>query len=329
MKGFCSEIVKGFGYKLKSYTPFRNILICNTNHGIKVIKPVENSISKLLFQYSVKEHLYNKGFKQIDRFYISSKNMPYYIHEGTPYVMTDWVEGKECDFSNLYDIKKAISTLGDMHKVSKGMTPVEGSLIKPYEENLPFKMKKRIVEFRRIKKIINRQSHLSDFDLLFLRHYRDYEEHGLRALGWLKEIDYNAIRNKIQKEKFFCHNDYTYHNLLMLPKGHVYVTRFEHCKYGFPIYDLIYVLKKIMRKHKWDIKVADELLLLYNQKVDINDVKNVLISLLLFPDDFWKVCNRYYNSKRSWAFQSPVNKLGLIINQKENLNQFIKYVETL
>ncbi|NLJ88731.1 MAG: CotS family spore coat protein [Epulopiscium sp.] len=329
MKSLCSEVVKGFGYKLKSYTAFRNLYICNTNLGIKVIKVVENNIPRLLFQYSVKEHLYNNGFKSLDSFHLSLENKPYYIYQDNIYVMTNWLEGRECDFNNLEDIKKAILTLGDMHKISKGLVPVEGSLLRSFDDDLPFIIKKRIREFNTMKKKINRQSHMTNFDLLFLKNYKRYEEYSLRALEWIEKVDYERIRIKVEKEKYFCHNDYTYHNLILLPAGPLYVTNFEKCKYGFPIYDLVYILKKIMKRHKWDTKIADELISLYDKKIDIKEIKNILVSLLIFPDDFWKICNRYYNSRRSWAFQSPVNKLTFIINQKENQDKFIKYVETL
>ncbi|WP_341876095.1 CotS family spore coat protein [Defluviitalea saccharophila] len=329
MKGLNPEIVRGFGYKLKAYTPFRNSFICETNQGIKVIQAMDGDIPQLLFQHSAKEHLYQNGFKWVDRFYISERNAPYYIHEGTIYVMTDWVDGRECDFDSLEDIIKAVSTLADMHKVSKGMIPVEGSRIKYDERSLPLVIKKRTNELSTMKKRINKQSRMSDFDLVFLKHYRYYEELCMRSLEWLEKSDYNAIHQKVKKEKWFYHNDYTYHNLIMVPSGDLYVTHFEECRYGLPIYDLVSVLKKIMKKHNWDIHIASKLLSLYMEKVNISEEKNILISLLILPDDFLKVCNRYYNTRRAWASQSLLRKLNLIIEQKENVAQFIDYIESL
>ncbi|KAE9636070.1 MAG: hypothetical protein PWP07_1034 [Epulopiscium sp.] len=329
MKGLNPEIVKGFGYKLETYTHFRNSFICETNQGIKVIQAVDGDIPQLLFQHSAKEHLYQNGFKWVDRFYISENNAPYYIHEGTAYVMTDWVDGRECDFDHLEDIKKAISTLADMHKVSKGLIPLEGSRIRYDERSLPLVVQKRISELTTMKKRINRQSHMSEFDLIFLKYYKYYEELCKRSLEWLNRSNYNETKEKVKKEKCFCHNDYTYYNLLIAPSGALYVTHFEECRYGLPIYDLVSVLKKIMKKHNWDITIANELLSLYMDKVNIDDEKNLLVSLLILPDDFLKVCNRYYNTRRAWASQSLLRKLNLIIEQKENVAQFIKYIESL
>lgn len=329
MKSLCSEVVRGFGYQLKSYNAFRNLYICTTDSGIKVIKSVANKIPSLLFQHSVKEHLYQNGFKYLDRFHLSLDKTPYYAYQGNIYVMTDWLEGRECDFNHLEDIKKAISTLADMHKLSKGLVPVEGSFAKPYDEDLSFVIKKRIREFHTIKKKIKRQSHMSNFDLLFIKNYKKYEEYSQRALEWLEKMDYHQIKAKVEKEKYFYHNDYTYHNLILVPDGSLFVTHFEQCRYGLPVYDLIYILKKIMKKHKWDIKIASELLSIYTKKIDISEIKNILIGLLIFPDDFWKLCNRYYNSRKVRAFQNPVNKLSFIVNQKENQDKFIKFIETL
>lgn len=329
MKGLNPEIVKGFGYRLKTYTPFRNSFICETNQGVKVIKAIDGDIPQLLFQHSAKEHLYEKGFKCIDRFNISDKNTPYYIHEGIVYSMTEWVEGRECDFDNIYDIIKAISTLADMHKVSKGLIPVEGSQIKFDERDFFLIINKRIKELYTVKKRITKQSNMRDFDLLFLKHYKYYEGLCIRSLEWLNKTNFIEIKIKAEREKYFYHNDYTYHNLLMVPNGSLYVTRFEKCRYGLPIYDLVSVLKRIMKKQEWDIKLAYKILSLYSEKVNISEEKNLLISLLIFPNDFLKVCNRYYNTRRTRVSQNLLKKLILIIEQKQNVAKFIEYIESL
>ncbi|WP_058485853.1 CotS family spore coat protein [Defluviitalea phaphyphila] len=329
MKELNPEILKGFGCKLKKYVPFRSSFICETDKGVKLIKPIDKEISKLLFEYSIKEHLYKNGFKYIDRYHVSDKNTPYYIYKGIVYTMTEWIDGRECDFNNLYDIKKAFLTLGEMHKVSKGLEPIEGSSIKYYNKNLRSVFEKRIGEISKIKKKINRQSHLSDFDILFLKNYKEYEELSYRALEWFNKSNYNNLVKKIDKGKYFYHNHYTYHNLIISSDENLYVTHFENCKYGFPIYDLVYILKKIMKRHEWDIKLAHELLLLYNKKIDIEEEKNLLISLLIFPHDFFKICSGYYNFKKSWVPQIFIKKLELIIKQKRNVLNFVDYIENL
>lgn len=290
---------------------------------------MEVDIPRLLFQHSIKEHLYRNGFKWIDRFCISSKNTPYYIHEGETYVMTEWIDGRECDFYNLQDIKKAMSTLVEMHIRSNGMTPMEGSRIQYDKRDFSQIFQKRIREFNTIKRKINRQSHMSDFDILFLKHYRYYEALCFKSLEWIEEAHYHKILNKVQEEKSFYHNDYTYHNLFMIPDGSLYVTHFEESKYGIPLYDLVSLLKKVMKKQEWNIQIAHQLLSIYNQKIDLQDQKNLLISLLIYPDDFLKVCNKYYNTRRIWASQGLLRKLNFIIDQKQDLQEFIKYVENL
>jgi len=329
LKELKPEIIKAFGYRLKTYTPFRNSFICKTNQGIKIIRAVNEDIPNLLFQHSAKEYLYANGFKWIDRFHISDKNAPYYIHDGVIYIMTDWVDGRECDFGNPIDIKKAISNLGYMHKKSKGMTAIEGSRIRYYGDDLPLIFRKRVKEFNTMKKKINRQSHMSDFDILFLKHHKDYEEFSLKAIEHLKKAYYSEISKEMRKSKYICHNDYTYHNLIMVSEGHLYVTHFEKCKYGLPVYDLASVLKKIMKKHGWNIQMLNELLALYNKEFTIEGMKNILISLLIFPTDFWKTCNKYYNSKRAWPSRNLIRKLNSIVEQKENLIEFIRYIDKL
>ena len=51
--------------------------------------------------------------------------------------------------------------------------------------------------------------------------------------------------------------------------------------------------------------------------------------MLLFPQKFWRVINRYYNSKRCWAQKNFTSALKEVINEKEAHIQFINNFDKL
>ena len=46
--------------------------------------------------------------------------------------------------------------------------------------------------------------------------------------------------------------------------------------------------------------------------------------MLAFPQKFWRVVNRYYNSRRSWSERSYVTKLQEVIDEAEPHRKFME-----
>ena len=52
-------------------------------------------------------------------------------------------------------------------------------------------------------------------------------------------------------------------------------------------------------------------------------------SMLQFPQKFWRVINRYYNSKRCWAQKNFTQMLEEVISEKESHMQFMEEFDKL
>jgi hypothetical protein len=51
--------------------------------------------------------------------------------------------------------------------------------------------------------------------------------------------------------------------------------------------------------------------------------------ILQFPQKFWRVGNRYYNSKRSWAERVFTEKLEEAIDEIDNHKKFLENYEVI
>jgi CotS family spore coat protein len=318
------QVAEGFGFKQKSYVRGRGIFICTTDRGIKGIRQVVVNHGKILFQHGAQEHLYNNGFQQIDRFILSTQNTPFYIHDGKTYIMTEWIEGRECDFDREQELQMAVSALAYMHQASKGFIPIEGSKIRSELGRLPEQLQRRIAELARMRKLARRQSSLSRFDILFLTNYEYYYTLCGEAIKTLENSGYTQLAAQVEAEKSFCHHDYTNRSVRINHQGQAYVKDFQQCCYDIPISDLANIMKRYMRKCEWDRVKAQRVIEIYHEICPITyEEFQVLTVMLKFPHRFWRVCNRYYNSRRTWNSEILCNRLQEIIVQKEKHKIFI------
>ncbi len=324
MEELSQQVVEGFGFKQKTCVRGRGIFICTTDRGIKAIRQITVNQGKILFQHGAQEHLYHNGFQQIDRFILSAQNTPFYIHDGKTYIMMEWIEGRECDFDREQELQLAISALAYMHQASRGFVPIEGSTIRSELGKLPDQFRRRIIELGRMRKLARRQSSLSRFDILFLKNYEYYHMLCVEAIKTLERASYTQLVAQVEAERSFCHHDYTNRSVRINHQGQVYMKDFQQCCYDIPISDLANIMKRYMRRCEWDRVKAQRVIEIYHA---IRPIKyeefQVLTIMLKFPHRFWRVCNRYYNSRRTWNSEILFNRLQEIIVQKEKHKIFI------
>ena len=141
--------------------------------------------------------------------------------------------------------------------------------------------------------------------------------------------EYIRLVDKARKDGSVCHCDLSYQNILADGKD-VYVVNFESCAKEIKIYDLANLIRRKMRKCDWNIGEAKFMLENYNKQNSLSkDDLIVLRAILMFPQKFWRIANKYYNMKRGWAEKSMQTKLQEAIAEKDAHYSFLKEFEKL
>jgi CotS family spore coat protein len=285
---------------------------------LKAFLPAE----RVLFVHAVKEHLYKNNFKNIDRYLYTEEGFPYFIYEGDVYTVSDLIEGNECDFEKEEDIVQAARLLAALHKASKGFFAPEGA--KPRDElgKLPFYFNKRLGEIKKYKKTARRRR--SKFDYMFLDCADYYYRIGQDALEALQASNYAQMVDAARKEGMICHRDFTHHNIIR-SNGAVFVKGFDYCCFELKVYDIVNLIRRRMRKCDWNFDDAVLILNEYSKIESLNkDDMKILEIMLQFPQKFWRVINRYYNSRRSWSEKNYVNRLREVLEESERHEKFME-----
>ncbi len=311
-----------YGLKIKNiYTLGYNYLIhCEDNK--KVLKRINMSAKRILFVHSVKEHLINKGIVNIDRYTKRGNEELIFRLDNKDYILSDLIEGRECNFNDDSDLEEAIKMLALIHKASIGFLADLNCSSKSNLGFLPSIYGKRLDEIKKFKKIAKNLK--SKFDILTTEYINHFQNIAQDSIYQLSKTDYFKLVEIAKSEGRICHNDYS-HNNIIFNKDEISVINFESCIHDLKIYDLANIIRRKMRKCSWDTKKAINMIDIYNkyEKLSVNELL-VLKIMLQFPQKFWRILNKYYNSRKNLSEDYYLIKLKEAIDEIAQNSAFLK-----
>ncbi len=311
-----------FGITGKLYL-VKDMARIETVDGVKSIKKINYGIERLMFVHEVKEHLVSRGFRFVDRFHEAPGGCPYVVMNSDVYIMNDWIIGRECDFDNMTHIRCAVETLARFHQYSTGYTPSERVKARNELGRLPAVLKKRSDELLKLKKIAKKGK--NRFDYLYMKNVDFFIERSLSSLRIIDSPAYTRIVEIAEKDRGICHRDYSYHNLLFDREGNLHIHNFDYCCFEIRVYDLVSFLRKIMSECNWNVDVAMDVISWYDTVNKLSkDELRIIAALMEYPQKFWRIANRYYNSRRTRPETGFYNKLSDVISEKEFYRDYIK-----
>jgi CotS family spore coat protein len=322
MQGMDREVSEVFGLEVRNLVPYKDTFMIVTPQGRKVIRKMPFSPERLSFVHGAKEHLAGNGFTGVDRYLCTLNGEPCFSFDNSCYTLVDFIDGRECNFDNDLDVKRAAAALAEMHKASRGYVEPAGCKVQDDLGKLPGYFLKRLDDIRKMRKQAKRGK--GRFDQLFLEHVDYFFEMGESATEELSLSGYGRLVEKTREEGLFCHHDYTHHNIL-IEEEKVSLVNFEYCCFELKIYDIANFIRRKMRKCEWDISKTVLIIDSYNSIEPLStDDMAVMKIILKFPQKFWRVVNRYYNSRRSWSERSFVVRLQEVIDEIGPHREFIK-----
>lgn len=318
------EIERQFDLKIEKIKPSKGIYFLKTNKGEMCLKKVSYGVQKLIFIYGAKEHLIKNGFDNIDRFYLNVENNPYAIVNEDIYTLSQWIEGRECDFMNIDEVVKASNTLANLHIASRGYEPPEHSKLKSDLERWPSVMSKRIKSFDKMRDMVRKKGIKNDVDMIYLKNYEFYKNLAKEAYALFEVSKYYDICKIAEEEKSFCHHDYTHHNIVIDSDEKFNVVDFDYCKREIRSYDIANFITKVLKKNNWNIEICKNIIESYDNVSKLSDDEIFLIyGFLMFPQRFWRLSNRYFYNDMLIRQNVFMNHFEKILNEKDEYMEFL------
>lgn len=312
------SVLESYGLVSENTYRGRGALLCQTQEGLKMIRPYEGSAERLEQVHELLEHMKEAGHKPADQILRNKEGSLVTLDkEGIAYLVKDWQEFRECDARSGSDVVKAVRALAAVHK-DMYMSPQETA------PDLTEIYRKRNLQLKKIREFIRRQKQKNQFEYMFLEHVERYLGYGQETCLRLLDSDYGRIREQEMRQGAVAHNGCTQHNFLMNRQEAVLVN-YEHFVYDSHIADLAQLLRKVLEKHGWSCTLGKKLMDVYDSVNAISDeeYKHLLIRLS-YPEKFWKLANFYYNNRKSFFPERNAEKLA---RQMENEKNWITFLD--
>ncbi|NLD51004.1 MAG: CotS family spore coat protein [Clostridiaceae bacterium] len=315
------QISRGYGIDIKSIHSFRDVFIIESSCGKKVLRKLNLSPGRINFIHEAKEHLVRNNFKNVDRYICTKDNEPYMFIDGVSYTVSDYIEGCESDFEKREDIIKSSTMLAKLHVSSRGFIAPKNCVPRDDLGKLPIYFTKRLEEMKRIKKIAQREKRKIDYLVLeYIDYFHDLGEDALKKLYASK---YSEVVRKTRAEGLFCHHDYTHSNIIKSVDS-TYITNFNYCCFELRVYDIANLLRRKMRKCNWNVDEAQLIMSSYSSVESISlDEFSIMKIILQFPQKFWRVINKYYNSRRTWRERNYYSKFYEAVEEIDYHRRFM------
>lgn len=313
--------------KFKDTDKQRAVYKVSTSKGIMCLKKVYYDKPSLLFIYSVIEWLNAKGVF-CPRLISTSKGIKYVEYNGDLFILTDWIDGRKCNYDDINDIKIAAENLAMIHSSSKNFKPITGSCIKESESDYFKSFNKH---FLQMLELSNNAFMIGDsFSKIYLEHFDYNIEKAQESIYTLSLIDFNIPLGDEVSGMAICHLDYVNKNLIFTPDNRLYIIDFDKAAMEMPVHDIYGFLRRILKRENtsWDFEIYKISIESYEKIRPLSYNEHLIIaSLLMFPHKFWKVSRDYYKNRHQCnkeAFISIIRKLSKQEKEHEEFCSKIK-----
>lgn len=319
-------------YDIECYDVFhgRDSFICRTDKGRKLLFPFRgsNERAELLYKLQLNRRENGECFADLPVALMEGGFVSEDIY-GNRFMLKDWVEAPECNVDDLAELKEAMRALAIFHKSFSCRLDYE--ICEKFADNQDGFAKiaiKRNREISKVLKYIRTKNNKTNFEFSFLYAAEDFLEQGKKVAEAAEKKNLDELVLNAKKNALFSHGDFSQHEVLM-HEGMAFVVHPEHFKCSVQVEDLAHLMRKVLEKNNWDMRIGEQMVNTYHSERALSEQELLFLKLKLeYPEKFWKLANRYYNSKKSWVSLRQEEKLEKLIDQDKKKLSFVSQVFT-
>ncbi|MEG0318309.1 MAG: hypothetical protein RR887_05365 [Niameybacter sp.] len=331
MKQVGNEVFAQYDISIKKIQYSRSNYYLDTKQGQLLLRKTLIPKEQIVFEHEVTQQLLEKGFSEINKIYLSKKQVPYGACLDKCFILQAYDKMTEIDFANQKELKAIIEVLARFHVAANHIESKVRDIDSVGPKNIYEYFQKRMLDAKRMKKKISGFSQKTKFEIMFLDSYKAYEDLQYKAIDLVTHDIADQLIEKAKVNKTILHNDFTYHAVGKIDETTYKITNLDNCTYNIQLLDLANVLTKIMQKNNWDINMLDYLINSYTRIHTLEQEEiRALKAMLIFPEKYSNICFKYATSKHRNNYSMFEHKWENMLVYKEDQirasEELIKYL---
>ncbi|QGQ94920.1 DUF1679 domain-containing protein [Paenibacillus psychroresistens] len=312
MEGLKRKTERDFGFKIKKWNLIKHIN--KSSYVARIVtKDGKKRALKGLYISPTRQHFITKSEQllaaqgvKLARPLTTVKDNLYMIYNRDPYVLYEWIDGKNNHLRNPSDLEALVKVIARFHSASRKLEyPSE---IKIYSHPHWEKEYKE-----RIKSIENwysdHKSSKKRKEKIILKYIPFFRKVANKAYGALKRSEYQAYKDGNISTNTLVHGDFHQMNLLFKNKVG-FLLDFEDIRYDLPSKDLLRIFSMYLKKHRFSSQVFRKMLKTYEGLHPlVPEVKQLICIDFLFPHIFERMLRKKtYNRMDKKHLQYRINQ---------------------
>ena len=322
LSNYLYDVYEIIPIKFKDTDKQRAVYKFSTDKGPKCLKKVYYDEANLLFVYSIIEWFYQSGIN-VPRILPTISGNRFVKYNNNLFIVTEWIDGRKCDYDIDADISMAARNLGRMHKYSYNFLSVHGSYIRKDDINWYKSFNKKFLQLLLFNNTALKYN--DHFCRIYLENLDYFIECAQHAVYILSLINNNELMLPASKFNSICHLDYVNKNLIITGSDDLYVIDFDKSKIDIPIHDIGSFLKRILKRNStnWDFDILLLTLENYEKERSLTLIEILgLYAYLEFPQKFWKTSRDYFSNKNDINKDLFIAMLSKVCDQRNEHYSF-------
>lgn len=284
--------------------------VADTGRRKILIEKIKDSETCLIYISGIHDYIRDRGFKCAANMYTAKSGKRYGRLKDGFYVVSDYIGGEKGSLCYQKNEKEIVKLLAAFHMAAEGYSPPPGGKPKADWGKWIEKYKKQYNALKKYKEQLINKDVKSPFEELFLKTSGPYLDRMERSIRTLKKEGYISLVEESMKRRQVCLGSFKQSNFHR-GGSHIYIKSLDKCRYDIVEKDIADLLQKILEySGGGSVQRFIDLVLLYNSRNNLKENSIAIISaFLIFPDEYEKVCSRYYKGKDKWTGEMYIEKL--------------------
>lgn len=307
----CNYSIKVLNIRNESYKDKKGVWWIKTSEGMRILKKISNSEETLNFILHAVHHLQKNGIR-LPNINKTTDGREYVNMNGTCYVLTDAIEGKNPSYSSPRELSSIVGELAKFHKASEGFSPPAQSKPKYHLGLWVEDYREQLEEINAFYKNELLQKDHNAIGKTIIKEFPYFYERAYKAIEGLNGPEYSEWVMQVKKTGCLCHQDFAAGNLILNAADSIYVLDTDSITMDIPARDIRKLLNKIMKKAgKWDVELTKRILHSYQSYNPLTPSQWRVVKLdLMFPHLFIGAVNKYiYKRDKDWSTEKYLQRI--------------------
>lgn len=318
-------VMHKYNFELVSAEKVRSAYKIITDHGKFCLKRMKHGKNNAKNGCILTEELLLNKFTNTAKYFRTKDGAFSVSYKKNIFYLTEWLEGVECDLTNIDEAVNCTKLLAQFHNIS--------NKIDQHKINIPNNLKNwpkifasNLNDLEKFKRIINSKKIKSEFDMVFTENIDNFYNRGTLAISMLNKSKYYKSSKVANDKKIICHNSFYYQNIIK-KDGEYFIIDLDSIMIDLQISDLGKLISRLMFKksYGWDFRFAKDLIDAYNStnRLSREDLE-IMLALIIFPHKFWKLGKKRYLKQKNWSETKYLHKLNKITSYNEIQEKFFQ-----